>query len=65
MTALERHCRLLSRAYPVVYRQERGEEIIGTLLEATPAGRSWPPARDVRGLAVCSLRARAAPNITV
>jgi hypothetical protein len=60
MTALERRCRLLLRAYPAAYRQQRGEEIIGTLLEATPQGRSWPLARDVRGLAVGGLRARAA-----
>jgi hypothetical protein len=62
MTALERRCRLLLRAYPAAYRQQRGEEIIGTLLEATPQGRSWPLARDVRGLAVGGLRARAALN---
>jgi multisubunit Na+/H+ antiporter MnhF subunit len=62
MTALARRCRLLLRAYPAAYRQERGEEIIGTLLEATPQGRSWPLARDVRGLAVGGLRARAALN---
>jgi hypothetical protein len=62
MTGLERHCRLLLRAYPAAYRQERGEEIIGTLLEATPSGRSWPPARDVRSLVAGGLRARAALN---
>jgi hypothetical protein len=62
MTRLERHCRLLLLAYPAVYRQDRGEEIIGTLLEATPEGRSWPVARDVRGLVMGSLRARAAVN---
>ncbi len=62
MTTLERRCRLLLRAYPAAYRRERGEEIIGTLLEATPAGRSWPLARDVRALIVGGLRARAALN---
>lgn len=62
MTTLERRCRLLLRAYPAAYRQERGEEIIGTLLEATPSGRSRPLARDVRALAVGGLRARAALN---
>ena len=36
MTALERRSRRLLRAYPAAYRRERGEEIIGTLLEATP-----------------------------
>jgi hypothetical protein len=62
MTALERRCRLLLQAYPAAYRQDRGEEIIGTLLEATPVGRSWPVARDVRGLLMGGLRARAALN---
>jgi hypothetical protein len=62
VTALERRCRLLLRAYPAEYRADRGEEIIGTLLEATPPGRSWPLARDVRALAAGGLRARAALN---
>jgi hypothetical protein len=62
MNTLERRCHLLLRAYPAGYRQDRGEEIIGTLLEATPTGRSWPLARDVRGLVMGGLRARAALN---
>ena len=48
MSTLERHCQLLLRAYPAAYREVRGEEIIGTLLEATPPGRSWPLPRDIR-----------------
>ena len=62
MTKLEHRCRLLLRAYPAAYRQDRGEEIIGTLLEATPEGRSWPRARDVRSLVMGGIRARAAQN---
>jgi hypothetical protein len=62
MNSLERHCRLLLRAYPAAYRTERGEEIIGTLLEATPPERSWPRARDIRCLILGGLRARAALN---
>ena len=62
MGALERRCRLLLRAYPAAYRSERGEEIIVTLLEATPAGRAWPVPRDVRGLLTGGMRARAAQN---
>jgi len=38
---LERRARALLRAYPAEYRRERGEEIIGTLLEAAP----WRPVR--------------------
>jgi hypothetical protein len=60
MTILERHCQLLLRAYPAAYREVRGEEIIGTLLEATPPGRSWPRPRDMRCLIVGGFRARAA-----
>jgi hypothetical protein len=62
MTTLERCCSLLLLAYPAAYRRDRGEEIIGTLLEATAPGRSWPLARDVRALLVGGLRARAALN---
>ncbi len=61
-SALERRCRWLLRAYPAGYRRERGEEMIGTLLETTPGDRAWPRPRDVRALAVGSLRARAAQN---
>jgi hypothetical protein len=60
MSILERHCQLLLRAYPAAYREVRGEEIIGTLLEATPPGRSWPLLRDIRCLIVGGFRARAA-----
>jgi hypothetical protein len=58
----ERHCGLLLRAYPVAYRSERGGEIIGTLLETTPEEREWPLPRDIRGLVVGGLSARAALN---
>jgi len=60
MNRLERHCQLLLRAYPAAYRKARGEEIIGTLLEATPPDRSWPRPRDIRGLLLGGVRARAA-----
>ncbi|MFZ0047195.1 MAG: hypothetical protein WAL16_15230 [Streptosporangiaceae bacterium] len=62
MSPLERRCRLLLRAYPPAYRRHRGEEILGTLLEATPAGRGWPRLRDARSLAMAGLRERAAQN---
>ena len=61
-STLERHCALLLRTYPAAYRAERGEEIVGTLLETTPEDREWPLPRDVRGLMVGGLRARAALN---
>jgi hypothetical protein len=62
VTPFERSCRLLLRAYPAAYRRERSEEIIGTLLEATPADRSWPRPRDARALLAGGLKARAAQN---
>jgi hypothetical protein len=62
MSPFERHCGLLLRAYPAAYRSERGEEIIGTLLETTPEGRAWPRPRDIRSLVVGGLSARAALN---
>jgi hypothetical protein len=54
---LVRRARWLVRAYPAAYRAGRGEEIIGTLLEATPPGRNWPPSRE----AVSVIAAACAP----
>jgi hypothetical protein len=59
---LERRARALLRAYPAGYRRERGEEIIGTLLEAAPPGRSFPSARDALSLLNGARHARAARN---
>jgi hypothetical protein len=59
---LERRARALLRAYPAEYRRERGEEIIGTLLEAAPPGRSFPAARDAWSLVNGGRHARAARN---
>jgi hypothetical protein len=58
MSPLERRCRMLLFGYPVGYRETRGEEIIGTLLEATPEDRTWPLPRDVLAIAIGALRAR-------
>jgi hypothetical protein len=62
MNALERRCRRLLRAYPAGYRAERGEEILGTLLECAPPGQAWPRLREVVSLVVGGLRVRAAQN---
>jgi phage gp46-like protein len=62
MTALVRRCRWLLRAYPADYRRERGEEILTTLLEASPPGRSWPAPRDARALITGGLGVRAWQN---
>lgn len=62
MTALERRCRRLLLAYPAAYRQLRGEEMLGTLLETAPANRSWPPPRDCWAMIAGGLQVRAAQN---
>ena len=59
MTALEWRCRWLLRAYPAWYRRQRGEEMLGTLMEASPAGRRWPSLRDIRAMLIGGLRVRA------
>jgi len=58
VTPLQRRFRLLLRAYPARYRRERAEEMLGTLLEASPPGRSWPSVRDTRALIIGGLRVR-------
>ena len=62
MSALERRCRTLLRAYPRWYRRQRGEEMLATLLEASRPGQRWPSARDARALITGGLRVRAAQD---
>jgi hypothetical protein len=62
VTTLERRFRLLLHAYPAAYRRDRAEEILGTLIETTPAGRTRPLARDIRALLAGGLRARGLQN---
>jgi hypothetical protein len=58
VTPLERHCGWLLHAYPTWYRRERAAEMLGTLLEASPPGRTWPSVRDARALVIGGLRVR-------
>jgi hypothetical protein len=58
VSALERCCRWLLLAYPAWYRRGRGEEMLGTLLEASPPGRRRPSLRDARALIAGGLRVR-------
>lgn len=58
MTGFERRCRMLLRAYPGWYLAERGDEILGTLLEVGGPDRSWPAVRDARALILGGLRVR-------
>jgi hypothetical protein len=59
---LERHSRWLLLAYPRRYRRQRGEEMLGTLLDATPPGRTWPTPRDTAALIMGGFRVRAGQN---
>jgi hypothetical protein len=58
VSLLERRCRWLLRAYPAWYRRDRGGEMLGTLLEASPPGARWPSIRDARALVIGGLRVR-------
>jgi hypothetical protein len=58
VTPLERRCRWLLRAYPAWYRRDRAGEMLGTLLEATGPGQSWPSLRDAGALVAGGLRVR-------
>jgi hypothetical protein len=58
VTLLERRCRWLLLTYPAWYRRRRGEEMLGTLLEASPPGQGWPSFRDTRALITGGLRVR-------
>ncbi|GLY80532.1 hypothetical protein [Actinoallomurus iriomotensis] len=57
MSALESHYRRLLHAYPPAYRQAHGEEIIGTLLQAS-ADRRLPSPREAAGLIGGGITAR-------
>ncbi|MGW0435729.1 hypothetical protein ACWDV4_24705 [Micromonospora sp. NPDC003197] len=55
---LTRRYRRLLFSYPRDYRRERGAEIIGTLLELAPAGRTRPTLREAANLIRHGMRAR-------
>jgi hypothetical protein len=58
VSALESRYRRLLRIYPPTYRRESGEEVLGTLLQAS-AGRRSPSLRETAGLIVGGITARA------
>jgi hypothetical protein len=58
MTGLERRYRRLLLAYPKAYRAERGDEIVGTLLDAAPPDRRRPAVRQAAALIFGGLRVR-------
>ncbi len=63
MSAAERRCRRLLLAYPASYRLKRGDEIVATMLDATPPGR-MPSLTDQFDVLAGGLRRRlGAPEI--
>jgi hypothetical protein len=55
---LTRRYRLLLLAYPLEYRERRGDELLGTVLDDAPPGQRWPSGRQAGSIAVQGLRAR-------
>jgi hypothetical protein len=53
---LARRYLAVMRLYPAAYRQDRGDEIVATLLERA-GSRRWPPPREVFGLLSGALQA--------
>lgn len=63
MSDLEGRYRALLRAYPKRYRAERGDEIVGTLLDAAAPGQRRPTAREAASLILGGLRTRTGANV--
>jgi len=59
MTSYERWCRVLLKSFPADYRAERGEEIVGVLLDGAEPRRRWPSSRTAADLVGAGLRSRA------
>ena len=57
--ALERRYRLLMRSYPQTWLGERGEQLIGTLMEISEPGQHWPKPREASSLLLSGIRVRA------
>ncbi|MFI0417544.1 hypothetical protein [Spongiactinospora sp. 9N601] len=63
-SALEQRYRRLLRAYPKVYREQHGDELIGTLLDVAGPDRHRPTLREAASLLTGGLTARAASRPT-
>lgn len=55
---LARRYKALLRAYPQAYRHQRGDELLGTLMDRAEQGRRWPPAREAISLLTSGVRSR-------
>jgi hypothetical protein len=60
----ERHYARLLRLYPKTYRDQRGAEMLATLLDAAEAGRARPAYREIAALIVGALRIRTGATVT-
>jgi hypothetical protein len=58
MSERDEHFARLLLIYPKAYREERGEEILGTLLEASPSHKSYPALRDVLDVTLHGMQMR-------
>jgi len=61
--ALERRYRRLLLAYPAEYRRERGDELVGILLDDAAPGRTRPEWREAADLVLGGLRRRAGLDV--
>lgn len=59
MSSLERRVRLLLRAYPSRWRDERGEDLVATVLDVSGPDRQWPSVWMAADLVVGGLVERA------
>jgi hypothetical protein len=58
MSEPDEHFARLLLIYPRAYREERGEEILGTLLDASPSHKSYPGLRDVLDVTLHGMQLR-------
>ncbi|GAA3244687.1 hypothetical protein ACFO1B_37775 [Dactylosporangium siamense] len=61
-TVLARRYRALLRAYPKAWRAERGDELLGTLLDAAEPGRQRPSLRESASILTQGTRERFGPR---
>ena len=58
MSTLESRYRWILMLLPAVYRERRGEEMLGTLLDTAASGQRWPRTGEVASLAALAVRLR-------
>lgn len=63
MSPLERRTRHLLLAYPVAWRRERGDELVGTVLDLAADDQDWPGPRTSVDLLVGGWRSRSRAHI--